>query len=223
MYGRYCGGCDGKVDGEPAKASPIDALDRACFFHDKCYTGDDSCRECYCNALLGDVARQVRGSLLCMCMLPMKMHIYGTSTTESAVPSAGCQAQLPLDDAPQVWEAGKEAEGCGCGLFQRGCSNAVMEAGSVYQWIDKLTYSKNCPDECADAPEVDQCSATVMYETDLYGGDYRDVSISDWHECCKLCASLSDCRAWCGAGWQGFEWARKGRHLRSREIVLSVS
>ncbi|KAI7837323.1 hypothetical protein COHA_008838 [Chlorella ohadii] len=153
MYGRYCGGCDGKVDGEPAKASPIDALDRACFFHDKCYTGDDSCRECYCNALLGDVARQ-------------------------------------------VWEAGKEAEGCGCGLFQRGCSNAVMEAGSVYQWIDKLTYSKNCPDECADAPEVDQCSATVMYETDLYGGDYRDVSISDWHECCNLCASLSDCRAW---------------------------
>ena len=64
MHGRYCGkGCSGVADGESYKASPIDELDRACFFHDKCFTeylGCD-CKHCHCNARLGAVANQVRG------------------------------------------------------------------------------------------------------------------------------------------------------------------
>ena len=58
LHGRYCGwGCSG----QGFKASPKDALDRACFFHDKCYTGGGSCANCYCNDQLRATTRQVRG------------------------------------------------------------------------------------------------------------------------------------------------------------------
>ena len=53
-----------------------------------------------------------------------------------------------------------------------------------------------CASDCPDAPTGDQCGASVVYETDLYGGDYKDVRVSDWHECCLLCGSESDCKAW---------------------------
>lgn len=63
MHGRYCGGCNGNG----GKDSPMDELDRACFFHDICYpvggyTTAGSCAECYCNAQLGYVASRVRSS-----------------------------------------------------------------------------------------------------------------------------------------------------------------
>ena len=95
-----------------------------------------------------------------------------------------------------MWDDGTAAENCGCGLFQRGCSDLVMEAGSVSLWINTLTYSKDCPSECSNAPTGDQCGATVVYETDLYGGDYKDVAVDNWHECCDLCGSEADCQAW---------------------------
>lgn len=95
-----------------------------------------------------------------------------------------------------MWEDGTAAEDCGCGLFQKTCSTLVMEAGSVALWIDKLTNSKDCASDCSDAPTGDQCGASVVYETDLYGGDYKDVRVSDWHECCLLCGSESECKAW---------------------------
>ena len=71
MYGRYCGSCDGNG----GRDSPIDELDRACFFHDKCYIGGgDTCDQCYCNAQLGYVATQVPAAWLagtvCTCPLP---------------------------------------------------------------------------------------------------------------------------------------------------------
>lgn len=113
----------------------------------------------------------------------------------------------PVGRRLQIWNAGNEAEGCGCGLFQNRCSEMVMEAGSVWGWIDLFTYSDNCASDCSDAPTGDQCSANVAYETDLYGGDIRDVPVADWTECCDVCREDSDCRAWCGAGRQGGEGA----------------
>lgn len=60
LHGRYCGK---DCSGDSGKASPIDELDRACFFHDKCYTDlfRCDCKHCHCNAQLGAVANQVRG------------------------------------------------------------------------------------------------------------------------------------------------------------------
>lgn len=76
-----------------------------------------------------------------------------------------------------------------------------MVAGSVLAFANLC--SKNCASDCPDAPIGDECGANVVYETDLYGGDYKNVPVSDWHECCKLCASEAECRAWCGTTWQG--------------------
>lgn len=59
-HGRYCGkGCSGEVDGKSFMASPIDALDRACFFHDKCFDDSGSCRDRCCNAALRSAANEV--------------------------------------------------------------------------------------------------------------------------------------------------------------------
>lgn len=96
--------------------------------------------------------------------------------------------------ASQLWEDGTAAENCGCDAFQATCSNAVREAGSVLVFANTLT-SGDCASDCS-APTGDQCGAAVVYETDLYGGDYKDVRVSDWHECCLLCGSESDCKAW---------------------------
>lgn len=64
VHGRFCGPCNGNG----GKDSPMDELDRACFFHDICfydggYTTKGSCAECHCNAQLGDVASRVRNGL----------------------------------------------------------------------------------------------------------------------------------------------------------------
>lgn len=96
----------------------------------------------------------------------------------------------------QLWVTGEAAEDCGCALFQRACSNLVLEAASVYKWTKLFTKSNDCPDTCSNAAPGDQCSANVVYETDLYGGDFKDVRVADWAECCDLCASEPDCRAW---------------------------
>lgn len=69
LHGRYCGaGCSGGADGEDFKASPIDELDRACFFHDKCFSWTGTivanCKECWCNAQLANAAGQVRDVML---------------------------------------------------------------------------------------------------------------------------------------------------------------
>ena len=85
-----------------------------------------------------------------------------------------------------------------------------MEAGSVWFWIDKLTYSKDCDSDCSDAPAGDQCSANVVYETDLYGGDLRDVPVDNWAECCDVCGQDPDCHAWCAAGRLG---GGRGAHV----------
>lgn len=63
-HGRYCGkGCSGEWNGELYKAAPIDELDRACFWHDRCF-GGGGCTECHCNAQLSTWANQVRGARL---------------------------------------------------------------------------------------------------------------------------------------------------------------
>ncbi len=59
MHGRYCGGgCSGELGGQSFKASPIDALDRACFFHDKCFDNSGCSYRC-CNAALSSAANEV--------------------------------------------------------------------------------------------------------------------------------------------------------------------
>ena len=62
-------------------------------------------------------------------------------------------------------------------------------------WVKTLC-DTDCASDCPDAPTGDQCGSTVAYETNLSGGDYKDVTVADWHECCKLCADEAECRAW---------------------------
>ncbi len=94
----------------------------------------------------------------------------------------------------QIWESGTAAEDCGCASDQRACSDLVKEAGTVHTFAAALP--NDCSGSCSDAAPGDQCGASVVYETDLYGGDFKDVRVADWAECCDLCSSEPNCRAW---------------------------
>ncbi|KAI7843296.1 hypothetical protein COHA_003127 [Chlorella ohadii] len=160
MHGRFCGReCSGVVDGQPdkPKAPPMDELDRACFFHDKCLTKENrgTCAGCHCNAQLDAVANK-------------------------------------------IWKEGSAAERCGCNLFDKTCSDYTKDAYYVHLYATFYETSTNCgrPEDCPDAPVGDQCRASLMYETDLNGGTLQDVSVNDWAECCDVCSSDPDCRAW---------------------------
>lgn len=195
MHGRYCGL---KCDGDDFKASPMDELDRACFFHDKCGGDGDSCADCHCNAALHSVAKRVSGA-----SCPHAARI------EAACPSCMTASPLWALTVPrpparpthrrhvQIWDEGKAAEDCGCDLFQASCSELVMEAGSVMSWVDLFMTYEDCADDCSDAPVGDQCGATLVYETDAYGGDIGNAQVNNWAECCALCAETSDCYTWC--------------------------
>ena len=58
------------------------------------------------------------------------------------------------------------------------------------------TKPNDCPSSCSNAPLGDRCNARVAYETDMYGGDFKDVRVGNWAECCDMCSGEADCRAW---------------------------
>lgn len=100
-----------------------------------------------------------------------------------------------LPAAVQLWEDGKAAEECGCAIGDNDCSNPLKEAWAVASWVGTTTHT-DCGDDCSDIPAGDTCGATIEYETDLFGGDLRDVPVEHWAECCDKCAEDAECQAW---------------------------
>jgi len=103
---------------------------------------------------------------------------------------------------PRFGRGGMGAGRCGVNLFDKTCSDYTKDAYYVHLYATLYETSTNCgrPEDCPDAPVGDQCRASLMYETDLNGGTLQDVSVNDWAECCDVCSSDPDCRAWCAEG-----------------------